>query len=115
MEFKILLLSVVIILLAFDCSTQCCEGIKPGNDVFLQNDAKFLLGRKMLQVIDDDKTPHISDPQSTLTSSANKNVVRVVKENDVSEAADEVANLMQRDYRGAARRRSPIHNHQPNN
>ncbi|KAI3452169.1 hypothetical protein Pfo_008834 [Paulownia fortunei] len=64
-----------------------------------------------------------ADPQATTpTSSGNENVVAkddhyITKKNDEAkaflEAADEVANMMRKDYRGAPRRKPPINNHQP--
>ncbi|KAK6129109.1 hypothetical protein DH2020_037145 [Rehmannia glutinosa] len=85
-----LLLSVLIILLAFS-RAKCYEGKNKPADI--QN-------------------------------SGNKNAVpnhdnHTTKENDETktflEAADEVANLMRKDYRRAPRRKPPINNHQPKN
>ncbi|KAL6526306.1 hypothetical protein OROMI_029946 [Orobanche minor] len=113
------------------------RGSKTGiDDVFSQSDARFLEGRKMLQMMDKTKSSYLSGerrpaavpqntlyPQTTPKSHGDKNVVaknvnRTTKENDESdallEAADEVANLMRKDYR-AYRRTPPINNHQPNN
>ncbi|KAL6551636.1 hypothetical protein OROGR_007790 [Orobanche gracilis] len=126
----LLLLSVLIIFTALECSSaKCCE-------VEIVKDARFLEGRKMLQMMDKTKSSYLSGdtrpadvpqntlyPQTTPISHGDKNVVaenvnRATKKNDESdallEAADEVANLMRRDYRDY-RRTPPINNHQPNN
>ncbi|KAG6398411.1 hypothetical protein SASPL_139871 [Salvia splendens] len=96
--FPGLLLSVVIILVALG-SAECDQGnlgTESQKDVFLlQSDVKILLGRKMLQ--------HAQESNSKKTDETKALI----------EAADEVANLMRRDYRGMARRKPPINNHVP--
>ncbi|KAL3629491.1 hypothetical protein CASFOL_026713 [Castilleja foliolosa] len=117
MESKTILLTILIILLESFCEGNVGSSKTRNSEVFLQNDTKFLMGRKLVQVVDDNKAS-----QQAYKNGVAKNDRHIVKddENEESEEADEVANLMQRDYGGAARggaarRRSPIHNHQPNN
>ncbi|XP_047957378.1 uncharacterized protein LOC125203130 [Salvia hispanica] len=95
--FSGLLLSVVIILVALG-SAECDQGnlgTESQKDVFLQSDVKILLGRKMLQ--------HSRESNSKKTDETKA----------LTEAADEVANLMHRDYGKMARRKPPINNHVP--
>lgn len=61
----------------------------------MKQDVKILLGRKMLQ--------HSQESNSKKTDETKALI----------EAADEVANLMRKDYRGMARRKPPINNHVP--
>ncbi|KAL1538832.1 hypothetical protein AAHA92_27529 [Salvia divinorum] len=92
-----LLLSVLIILLALR-PAECDQGTKSQKDVLLQSDAKILLGRKMLQEFDGKPV--------YMNKKADESKAMI-------EAADEVANLMRKDYRGMARRKPPINNHVP--
>ncbi|GER49249.1 root meristem growth factor [Striga asiatica] len=133
-----LLLSVLIILLALECScAKCCEGNdggkkdwpkgskNMGNGAFFQG-VKFKEGRKMLQVLQEEKRSHFSgknklvdlqntlDAQNTPTSSGDKNDA-VENEKALLEAEDEIMNLMRRDYKGKPRRKPPINNREPKN
>ncbi|KAH6830600.1 hypothetical protein C2S53_015351 [Perilla frutescens var. hirtella] len=110
-------------------------------DVFLQSDTKFLFGRKMLLGIDGkpvytpgkNKPTDLENPFPEAQTENNRiqaqqhsqksmsNVAKrdhtITKKHDESkafeEAADEVANLMRKDYKGMARRKPPINNHEP--
>ncbi|KAG6396137.1 hypothetical protein SASPL_142278 [Salvia splendens] len=85
--FSGLLLSVVIILVALG-SAEC-------DQVSMKQDVEILLGRKMLQ--------HSQESNSKKTDETKALI----------EAADKVASLMRKDYRGMARRKPPINNHVP--
>ncbi|XP_057769801.1 uncharacterized protein LOC130989736 [Salvia miltiorrhiza] len=123
-----LVLSAMIILLALEHSSAVCDQgnleTESQKHVLLQSDVKFLLGRKMLQELDgkpvympglEKSFPEVQTENNHAQAQLQHSQKSTLNDESKAllEAADEVANLMRKDYRGMARRKPPINNHVP--
>ncbi|KAL8471856.1 hypothetical protein ACS0TY_029191 [Phlomoides rotata] len=121
------LLIILIILIALECSSaKCYKGHVDGGERKDESEHTFVLGRKLLQgmkgkSIDFQERSESLDAENSLPvpqmESNRIPAQKIEGSKEFVEAADEVATLMRKDYKGEGRprRKPPINNHEPHN